>query len=266
MANKQINQLVSKTGILGDSDYLMVYDSAETGSEKTKKVAISDYVKVIDEALTLYISPSGSDTTGNGTSGSPWATIGKAIEWISTKIIGHNSFVTIQLADGTYNNQSTVSFRYPYGARLAIVGNETTPANVTLNYSNGQRGFYVFNNAFLRIKGLKLVGNSQETDGVLCSYFGSVLVTDCIVDNWNIALQLYVNGAAHFKDCTLNNSNSDGIFANVLSNAYIDGCTISNNTVGAAADRASDIYVYSSSFSGNSSNTTTAHNGRVMVE
>ena len=108
MANKQVDELVTVSGVLKDDDYILVYDSEESGSEKLKKRPISDYITVVNSNLTLYVASDGSDTTGNGSSGTPWATINKALYWLENKIITSPTTVTIQLADGTYNNQQEV--------------------------------------------------------------------------------------------------------------------------------------------------------------
>ena len=45
MANKQINELNSKTTVSG-SDLILVYDVSESGSEKTKNITVEDFMGV----------------------------------------------------------------------------------------------------------------------------------------------------------------------------------------------------------------------------
>jgi hypothetical protein len=53
-------------------------------------------------ATTYYISPSGSDVTGDGSSGKPWATLQHAGSWVQGNIDFAGQTVTIQMAHGTY--------------------------------------------------------------------------------------------------------------------------------------------------------------------
>lgn len=74
---------------------------------------------------TLYISPSGNDTTGSGTVGAPWATLSKALTYLSDKIISGNATVTIELADGVYNHTTDTIFNHDNGDRIFINGKNT---------------------------------------------------------------------------------------------------------------------------------------------
>lgn len=56
--------------------------------------------------LTLYVSPSGSDTAGDGSEGSPYATIQHAIDTIPKNLGGYS--VIVNLAPGTYNEDVTI--------------------------------------------------------------------------------------------------------------------------------------------------------------
>ncbi|MCX7614755.1 MAG: hypothetical protein N2Z65_03260 [Clostridiales bacterium] len=57
--------------------------------------------------VTIYVSPTGNDTTGNGTSGNPYATITKALSMIPKNLNGYTP--TISIAAGTYNEVVTIS-------------------------------------------------------------------------------------------------------------------------------------------------------------
>jgi hypothetical protein len=89
---------------------------------------------------TYFVSTTGSDSTGNGTSGAPWRTIQHAVNVaVSYDFGGHN--VTIQLADGTYVESLQL---LPYIGRAGqghttptINGNATTPGNVIIQPASG---------------------------------------------------------------------------------------------------------------------------------
>jgi len=80
-------------------------------------------------AITLYVNAAtGSDTTGDGSSSAPYATIQKAINQIPP-IINHT--VTINVADGTYVGFTAQGYS-GYGS-ISIIGNTTTPANCIIS-------------------------------------------------------------------------------------------------------------------------------------
>lgn len=88
----------------------------------------------LSNAITLYVSPSGNDNTGNGTAGSPWKTVAHAYSVLQTTYdLSSCNTVTIQLADGTYTSPSqlvgTVLGQCQPG-QLIITGDCTTPTNV----------------------------------------------------------------------------------------------------------------------------------------
>lgn len=75
----------------------------------------------------LYIATTGNDTTGNGSSGTPYATLAKALS-VLPKLI--NKDHTIHVADGTYAEAIVIEDYMSSGGRIIVSGNTTTPANV----------------------------------------------------------------------------------------------------------------------------------------
>lgn len=57
-----------------------------------------------------YVSPTGSDTTGDGSAASPWATIQKARDSIRGELAGMASDIIVNIAPGDYYQASTVAF------------------------------------------------------------------------------------------------------------------------------------------------------------
>lgn len=80
-----------------------------------KKLIVLMFLASIAHSATYYISPSGNDTTGNGTTGTPWATLSKAFDEMS----GGDTLI---VKDGTYTgtaNQITASQKPPVGSAEA---------------------------------------------------------------------------------------------------------------------------------------------------
>lgn len=79
---------------------------------------------------TYYVGPSGSDTTGDGTSGNPYATINKAIDMLD----GYSLFgdITIQLLSGNNTNHTTsIAVDHPNGDKITIAGQAYTTTTLT---------------------------------------------------------------------------------------------------------------------------------------
>ncbi len=106
---------------------------------------------------TFYVSPSGNDTSGNGTVGSPWLTPQKALDTIQQKYDLNGFTVTIQHADGTYSAGASL-FGTVVGAKgpdsILLNGNAGTPANVVLGGIGAGQG------AGLTVQNMKLQGTN----------------------------------------------------------------------------------------------------------
>ena len=76
-------------------------------------------------SVALYVSPSGSDTTGNGGSTTPYATLAKALSTLPKDLNGKS--VTINLAGGTYT-EARVSIDQFHSGALLIQGTEASHA------------------------------------------------------------------------------------------------------------------------------------------
>ena len=76
----------------------------------------------IGSNTTLYASPTGNDTTGDGSASNPWATPQKALSWLANKYIADNATVTIQLSSGIFTLTSSITLSHPQSDRIRIVG------------------------------------------------------------------------------------------------------------------------------------------------
>jgi hypothetical protein len=76
---------------------------------------------VIASSLNLWVATTGNDTTGNGTSGTPWASLAKAISYLNGYAIAPAALVTIYIGDGNYAS-SSININHQNGDRIAIQG------------------------------------------------------------------------------------------------------------------------------------------------
>ena len=75
----------------------------------------------IDTDLDLYIDPAGNDTTGDGSSGSPYATLGRAQDHYSPLLPGSNT-ITVNVGEGEHDHSTSFDMVYPFGSALRFVG------------------------------------------------------------------------------------------------------------------------------------------------
>lgn len=88
---------------------------------------------ILTEKLQLYISPSGNDTTGDGSSSAPWATMQKAANWVGAHIYLNGYDVTVNMAAGTYTDALVLLGDLDGPGYLNFVGDIVTPSNVLVS-------------------------------------------------------------------------------------------------------------------------------------
>ena len=89
----------------------------------------------LSSAKTLYVSPTGSDALGDGSSTNPYATISKAVNALPQNLNGYD--VTINIAAGTYNED--VYIARTFGGVIILNGTSGDAVNVKsvrINYGS----------------------------------------------------------------------------------------------------------------------------------
>ena len=161
--------------------------NANTDTPPSPKWARMDYRIKLLANTTYYVSPTGNDSTGNGTVGAQWLTIQHAINYINN--VDLNGFTaTIQLADGTYSAFSvTSSWVGGNISNVIINGNNSTPSNVVITSGSGATGLAQFFGCGFAIQNLELtnttasIGSSSclsATDGAEI-YFSNIIFGAC---------------------------------------------------------------------------------------
>lgn len=124
---------------------------------------------------TFYVATTGSDTTGDGTSVNPWATIQKAVNTITDKydLAGFNAIISV--ANGTYTQG--VSLRQPLvGAKmdgspsLQIIGNSASPASCVISTAGD---CFFTSGGLLAIGGFRLTSSGGNC---IAAYLGGKVV------------------------------------------------------------------------------------------
>ena len=181
------NRAISSSGTGGATDIL-----DRTGVEATAGaggVADANY----------YVATTGSDTTGDGSSGNPWATVGKALEQIQAKRI-EESGTTINVAAGTYDVSSSIKIDHNYGRHLTISG-----AGATTIFNNifGGTVFILNEGCHVTLGNLKITQSSYNPGT------GVNLLNGSDINLSNTAIENHQNGVDFGSSCNAYLTNVD---------------------------------------------------------
>lgn len=203
----------------------------------------------VRDTLTVYVSTSGNDTTGSGTSASPYRTITKALSVLPKNLNGKT--VTISVASGTYAEDVTI--KDFTGGAIIISG--SSPVNISsltitnslvkVNYINfvtsGSVGISINDGAtFITLGNVTTSGSSYgiSVTGCASAFIGGILT---------------VTGAT----IAVNASNN--------SDVYVSSVSLSGVSTAFSADNGSQIAYGSSNLSNTSGLISTRTGGRVLT-
>lgn len=115
-------------------------------------------------SATYYVNGStGNDTTGDGSSGAPWATLTKATAWTQANLNLAGQSLQINVAAGTYTD-TAISGRWSGQInpnQVYILGDQSTPSNVVLDSSTAS-GLEVGYAAMFYLRGFKLTSSARS--------------------------------------------------------------------------------------------------------
>lgn len=85
-----------------------------------------DSLKILGADTIYYVSTTGNDTTGSGTTAAPFASLGGAMAAARQYIITGNSTLTIRLLPGEYTLTENVDLYHPQGNNIIIEGDPSS--------------------------------------------------------------------------------------------------------------------------------------------
>lgn len=176
---------------------------------------------------TIYVSPSGNDTSGTGSSQQPYATISKALSVIAKNLNG--KAVTVNIAAGTYNEEVVVD-GFSNGT-IKFSGSGT----VTINKLS------VLGGSILYIQSITIATTTTGTAVLVTD--GSVLVdiSSISVSGATIGLNVTNCGRAHIGgNLAIANCNT-GVAVLNNGSAFIFQLTGSGNSTGMTASNGGTI-------------------------
>ena len=91
----------------------------------------------IIEDIHLYVTTDGDDGVGDGSFENPWATIDRAIEYISDKFILNPAVVYIEVEAGNYPTTDILTIGHVNGSQVQILGDYNTETGIALTSMAG---------------------------------------------------------------------------------------------------------------------------------
>ena len=211
----------------------------------------------LTEDVTVYVSTSGSDVTGDGTSAMPYATIQKAVNALPKWLDGHTA--TIDIADGTYEGRVVLEGFQGGVVELGVAGRAVTVrgiqviscATVRINVAEIVRSESVVG-TLLAIRGRSdvVIGGRFVVDGMAAAISGIVAEAHSTVSVADSALLIA-------RNCAYN-----AVYATGGSRIALAGIAGANNGVGLRSDTGSMISFTSRSIEATTANITT-NGGRI---
>lgn len=124
-----INELDSEIGTLSSLTTTATSDLVSAINELDL-----EKLQIISSNTTLYIDDSGSDATGDGSTGNPWLTPHKFFDYMKNKWINDDVTVTLYVKNGTYALGSGFTINHPCINRIKILGE--SEAGAVLDFSS----------------------------------------------------------------------------------------------------------------------------------
>lgn len=182
--------------------------------------------------LTFYVNPSTGNDNNNGSSGSPFKTIAKAVSMIP-QIVNHE--VRIYLADGSYSEGITLR-GYVGGGEIFILGNIDYPENVVI----AGRIFAIrCTIGFIVLYGMETTNTGSESIRIDRNP-GAVFLDKLVATNSTstyAALYVVYSPSVYIQESTLSN-HKFGIYTAGAARVFSYNNSGSNNTTGLYASAA----------------------------
>ena len=168
-------------------DYTVAYtDNDKPGVATMTITGINDYAgksaTIAFKTFVCYFVDSEAETEGDGSEGSPFATISNAVEKAKTAITGGAQFVEIRVADGTYEETNLV-----LDAPIVIVGESRDGVEIVDNVA-GKRAFTLSHEG-AAVRNLTISGNGIKTNGSQGGHvwMSAGLVSNCVIKDGRAA-------------------------------------------------------------------------------
>lgn len=178
-----------------------------------------------DVSHIVYVSPTGNDTTGDGSQGNPYQTIMKGVTAAKTDDV-------VALADGTYNEHNiTIS------KKITVVSQSGNNTKVTVDAQKAGRAFIL--SAGATVSHLRIVNGSSSANGGNVSLTGGAILSDCIVTDGRTASSfggnVWLEGGSRAIRCQILNGDATAAYWTSgggigIKDGIAESCLIKGNT------------------------------------
>ncbi|WP_298501055.1 Ig-like domain-containing protein [uncultured Methanobrevibacter sp.] len=153
--------------------------SGDYGDENPMECEIKNATVTVDfdhNPMDVWVSPSGNDTTGNGSETNPFQTIKTAIDYA---IDEDSVIITVHAKDGIYDIAGDYGLSYSDVISLSIIGENYGKAIIDGKNANGFLTSGVYTKVFLQ--NLMFVNGTGQYSRSFVTYY--MTMKDCIVNN-----------------------------------------------------------------------------------
>ncbi len=186
---------------------------------------------------------------------SEYATVQDALLFLDDKKIGLAVLVTIKIEDGTYSNYDSIIIDHTQGDRIQIIGNQSSPSNVILQFKSGASGILMQKSKTIYlIDGITFDGNNTAQMGVrIYDNCSATLGSNCTIKNFTVdGVYISEGSTLRCNGITVQNNGRDGLKAYRNATIIADSVTSKNNgKVGFSSNSSSVISAASSTSQNN---------------
>ncbi len=208
---------------------------------------------------------------------SQFPTVAAALASLNGRRIAPPALVRVRLADGTYPQAGTLNVGHPDGESIQIIGNVTTPANVTLSFSNANGvvlaegmslgwldGVRVLNTAGSTTTGIVVqggrlsMGTKVEIAGFSYGLYvdsggfasASGLRVSCLVGASSVGVNVAMGSRAKLPSLVVPAGCGNGLLVQNGAAAYADGAVVAASGFAFAALSNAYLYAYQAQATG----------------
>ena len=194
-------------------------------------IASQNKATILKDSLDLYVSTSGSDTTGDGSESNPFRTIQHAVDMIPPVLNGKR--VIINVAAGTYDEDVVIQGKCASRGERPIYINGASSKDDAVNYKVRSITASGTGMGSIQIRGFKFLGYEGIWDigsyGDACFY-----IQNCILDSatkYGVYLADKPYSHACIANSTISNKTTTAFLSELGNILLVRNCTGSDNAV-----------------------------------
>lgn len=208
--------------------------------------------------INIYVSTTGSDITGDGTSAKPYRTIQHAIDILPKDLNGYTA--TIQAADGTYNESIVIS-----GFKTGIIHLRTIRDNIVSPLTKATNIICQHNSAYIVIHGFDIT--TSLSYGITCVHCADIMINSvrCVgVAKTFRGIYIEESGICRVLNCEISNKEYAVYITNA--NGYVQTSYGTGNIYGIISASAGIVHILSSSIGATTASVLQSYGGMIFYE